>query len=118
MVSGGGCAHPATYTPFPTSLFSLHSLPTLLSLLLAFPETQDRSGIGPKVSRLVLNRVEATQRQTPRLAEFQTPTIFDCDCDLICSKAYRHSKIVKMIIGTFCMNINVYIILFRTGTII
>jgi|SRR6267154_1486857 len=110
MVSGGGCAHPATYTPFPTSLFSLHSLPTLLSLLLAFPETQDRSGIGPKVSRLVLNRVEATQRQTPCLAEFQTSTVFDLDFDLHHSIFYDASKIVKIIICILYIHSNIFII--------
>ena len=110
MVSGGGCAHPATYTPFPTSLFSLHSLPTLLSLLLAFPETQDRSGIGPKVSRLVLNRVEATQRQTPCLAEFQTPTVFDLDFDLHRSIFYDAPKIVEIIICILYIHSNIFII--------
>jgi hypothetical protein len=37
-----------------------------------------------------------------RLAEFQTPMIFDCDLNR--SKVYKYSKIVKIITKTFCMN--------------
>ena len=69
-------------------------------------------------SHLVVVKLKTMQCALSHLAEFQTPTIFDCDCDLICSKAHRNSKIVKIIINTFCMNVNVSIILLRPITII
>jgi len=61
---------------------------------------------------------KTTRCALSRLAEFQTPMIFDCDCDLNHSKAYKYSKIVKIITNAFCMNANVSIILLQQITII
>ena len=47
------------------------------------------------------------------LAEFQTPIIFDQNCDFNRSTAYRHPKIVKIIICTFDI-IEMYLQFFRS----
>ena len=49
---------------------------------------------------------------------WRTPTIFNCNCDLNRSKAYKYSKIIKIITNTFCINENVSIILLQQITII
>src|SRR5882762_10785385 len=118
MVGGGCVAYLGTCIP---SCLYISSPPFSIPLPQLLPPSQgpmDRLGTVRGASQSVVVELKTTQCALSRLAEFQTPTIFNCDCDLMRSKAYRHSKIVKIIIDTFCMNINVYIILFRMITII
>jgi hypothetical protein len=82
MVSGGGCTHLATHTPSPSSLSPPHSLPNPLSSPIPSLRPMSGSGNGPKASRLVLIEWEGKHVDLSRLAEFQTPTVFDHDFDL------------------------------------
>ena len=98
MVGGGCVAYLGTCIP---SCLYISSPPFSIPLpQLLFPSQgpMDRLGTVQGASRSVVVELKTTQCVLPRLAEFQTPTIFDCDCDLICSKAYRHSKIVKWLL--------------------
>src|ERR1700683_4335741 len=116
MVGGNCVAHLGTCIP---SCLSISSPPfSILLPQLLFPSQGPLDGLGTVqwASCLVVVESKTTQCALSRLAEFQTPTIFNCD--LNCSKAYRHSKIVKIINHIFCMNVNVLIILFQPITII
>jgi hypothetical protein len=118
MVGGGCVAHLGTCIP---SCLSISSPPfsILLSQLL-FPSQGPMDGLGTVrwASHLVVVELKTTRCAFSRLAEFQTPIIFDCDCDLNRSKAYRHYKIVKIIKDTFRININVSLNLLQLITII
>src|SRR6267154_865426 len=118
MVRGGYVAHHGTCIPSCLSISSpLFSI--LLSQLL-FPSQGLMDGLGTVrwASHLVVVELKTTRCAFSRLAEFQTPIIFDCDCDLNRSKTYRRYKIAKIINNTFCINVNVYIILFQPITVI
>src|ERR1700733_1472895 len=118
-MAGRGCvSYLGTCIPF---CLSISSLPfSILLPQLLFPSQGPMDGLGTVrwAPRLVVVEWKTTRCALSRLAEFQTPTIFDCDCDLNRSKAYRYSKIVKIITNTVCMNRNVSIILLQQIIII
>src|SRR5258705_11938276 len=96
MVGGGGLYLPATWCP---SCFSLSSLPTLLPSL-PTPNPPDSPLMG--CVTFVRGRLRACSGRErcidlSRLAEFQTPTIFDRNCNFNRCTRYGPPKIVKMI---------------------
>ena len=118
-MGGGGCvAHLWDLHPF----LPLHLLPTLSILLpqLLFPSQGPIDGLGTiqRASCSVVVKLKTMQCALSHLVEFQTLMIFDCNCNLNHSEAYRHFKIVEIITNTFCMNVNAFIILFQPITII
>ena len=98
MVGGGGGLYlPATCCP---SCFSLSSLPTLLPSL-PTPNPTDSPLMGcVTFVRGRLRACSGRERRVDlsRLAEFQTPTIFDRDSNFHHSILYKFPKFVKIII--------------------
>ena len=98
--------------PYPFCLFFLYFTPP--SILLS-PSCNAPGGAGHWPCVFVLSCGWGMSKTTvckPRLAEFQTPIVFDRVCSFNCSTFYRPFKIVKIIICILCMHYNAYIILF------
>ena len=97
MGGGGGLCLPATWCP-PTSPYPFY--PTLLPYL-PTPDPPDSPLVG--CFTFVRGRLRACSGRERRfdllrLAEFQTPTIFDRDYNYCHSILYRSHKITKIII--------------------
>src|SRR5882762_4163616 len=94
MVGGGGVAYLVTWHSSCLSFSSLTSpLPSLPTP--TPPEFTWWAGCPSFAGGFVLAAGEV------EVAEFQTPIIFDQNCNFNRSTAYRHPKIVKIIICTF-----------------
>jgi hypothetical protein len=108
-VGGGGCAYLLTCAP-PASPFLLYPLPSPLYPLLTLPYSPLIGCVTSFVVGcvLVVDERERERLDLSRLAEFQTPTIFDRDFDFHRSIFYRSPKIVKIII-TFFTYIRMYL---------
>src|ERR1700676_468629 len=102
MAAGVGCAYLGTYIPPCLSISSLPTLSTPSPSADAPPGTHEWARYSPKGLAFGGNRVEER-----RLAEFQTPTVFNRDFDFHRSICYSHFEIVKIIIYTLYMNSNV-----------
>ena len=111
LLTLGPASLPVSPSPPPFSIL----LPQLL-----FPSQGPMDGLGTVrwAPCSVVVEWKTTQCALSRLVEFQTLMIFDCNCNLNGSKAYKYSKIVKITTNTFCMNENVFIILLQQITII
>jgi hypothetical protein len=110
MVGGDGCAYLLGQCP---SCFSLSSLPTPLPYL---PTPNPPYSLLIDRVTVVCGRLRVCSGRErrvglSRLAEFQTPTIFDCDFDLHRSIFYGAPKIVKIIKYIFYIYKNVSTIL-------
>ena len=111
MVGEGGFAHLATQTHSYPYITSLH--PSHPSLLAPIPYLRPIGG-SSNASHLVViewRRDKGKHVDLLRLAEFQTPIIFDFNCNFNCSTTNRHPKIVAIIIDTFYINRNASVIL-------
>jgi hypothetical protein len=110
MVGGGGCAYLPGQCP---SCLSLSSLPTPLPSL---PTPNPPYSLPIDRVTVVCGRLRACSGRErrvdlSRLAEFQTPTIFDRDFDLHRSIFYRAPKIMKIIKYILYIHKNVFTIL-------
>jgi hypothetical protein len=109
MVGGGCFAYIGTYIP---SWLSISSPPySILFPQLLFHFLGPINGLGTAqwASCLVVVELKATQRCIYR--SFKLRHFFDCDCSFNHSTSDRPLKIVKIIIYTFYINVNVKIIL-------
>ena len=93
-------------TPSASPLFPTHCTPLSTHFLHPF----DRLGWALVVSCVLV--VNERDTNLSHLAEFQTPTIFNCNFNFHCSIFYRGLKIVKIIIYILYICMNVSTILF------
>jgi hypothetical protein len=109
MVGGGGCAYLPGQCP---SCLSLSSLPTPLPSL---PTPNPPYSLPIDRVTVVCGRLRACSGRErrvdlSRLAEFQTPTIFDRAFDFHRSIFYKPPKIVNIILCAVYIHINVSVI--------